>query len=74
MANSYNVGDRVQVNIERTVQLYPLVTEELPYAATVITYEEVDDGQGGTEYVYRLSVDGLGDTYTATEGDINGNG
>ena len=67
--NTYNVGDRVEVNINRVVQIYPLVTEEQPYAATIITYDEVEEG-GETSYIYRLSVDGLGDTYTATE--VNG--
>ena len=68
MANTYEVGDVVKVNIERVISIYPLETETKPYSATVLTYDEVTEG-GETNYIYRLSVAGLGDTYIATEVD-----
>ena len=69
MASTYEVGDRVVVNIDVVTKIYPYTTISRPFAATIITYDE-EETEAGTSYVYRLSVDGLGNTYKATE--VNG--
>ena len=59
MANTYDVGDRVKIELTRDGVDYP-------YEAYVITYFE--DDLGDVNYV--LSVTGRGDTVIAKEDDI----
>ena len=50
MANTFEVGDRVKIEVD-----------DLPYAGTVITYEDT---------TYQVSVDGLGRVVSAEETDL----
>ena len=50
MNNTYEVGDKVKIEID-----------DLPYAGTVITYENT---------TYQVSVDGLGRVVSAEESDL----
>lgn len=50
MANSFEVGDRVKIEVD-----------DLPYAGTVITYDD---------QIYQVSVDGLGKVVSAEETDL----
>ena len=50
MANSYEVGDRVKIEVD-----------DLPYAGTVITYDDT---------TYQVSVDGLGKVVSAEENEL----
>ena len=51
MANSFEVGDKVKVTID-----------DLPYAGTIITYND---------NIYKVSVDGLGSVLSLEENDIS---
>lgn len=51
MANTYEVGDRVKIEVD-----------DLPYAGTVITYDDT---------TYKVSVDGLGKVISAEESDLS---
>lgn len=51
MANTYEVGDRVKIEVD-----------DLPYAGTVITYDDT---------TYKVSVDGLGKVLSAEESDLS---
>ena len=50
MANAFEVGDRVKLEVN-----------DLPYAGTVVTYDDT---------LYQISVDGLGKIVSAEESDL----
>ena len=69
MENLYNVGDRVEVLLHRTVVKHKETLEfEDHYAGTIITYRLLKHRDTGEYYyLYKVSVDGLGDIVFAKE-------
>lgn len=69
MTNSYNVGDRVEVILHRVVNKNGTdITFEDHYAGTILTYRLLKDRDTGEPfYLYKVSVDGLGDIVFAKE-------
>lgn len=69
MKNLYNVGDRVEVLLHRTVVKHKETLEyEDHYAGTILTYRLLNDRVTGEPYyLYKVSVDGLGDIVFAKE-------
>ena len=71
MENLYNVGDKVEVLLHRTVVKHGETLQfEDHYAGTILTYRLLNDRETKEPfYLYKVSVDGLGDIVFAKELD-----
>ena len=69
MTNSYNVGDRVEIILHRIVDKDSTnITFEDHYAGIILTYRLLKDRDTNEPfYLYKVSVDGLGDIVFAKE-------
>ena len=69
MTNSYNVGDRVEIILHRIVDKDGTnITFEDDYAGIILTYRLLKDRDTNEPfYLYKVSVDGLGDIVFAKE-------
>lgn len=69
MTNSYNVNDRVELYFKRKcVHNGQPIEFDDPYAGTIITYRLLTDKTTGEPYyLYKVSVDGIGDIVFAKE-------
>ena len=69
MTNSYNVGDRVEIILHRIVDKDRTnITFEDHYAGIILTYRLLKDRDTNEPfYLYKVSVDGLGDIVFAKE-------
>ena len=69
MTNSYNVGDRVEIILHRIVDKDGTnITFEYHYAGIILTYRLLKDRDTNEPfYLYKVSVDGLGDIVFAKE-------